>query len=225
MEQQKVQMGKRQFRIGDLAEALKVKKFVIRFWEKEFDLRSDRSQGGQRFYTKEDLNLFMTIKDLLYVQGFTISGAKKQLEALRKGTVLLDQKNNLPEGNFQAAELMQDLPEDLVEDLVLQDGVSENHELELATKEQRAESIDQATQNSEQEFVQSEKESAVYAKPYQEVLVKEKSLIEQESIVRVAQELQESIEEAQREALANKAFREQLKPLKETLLELKKRLG
>lgn len=81
-------MAKRQFRIGDLAKELKVKKFVIRFWEKEFNLKSDRSQGGQRFYTHEDLNIFLTIKDLLYNQGFTIAGAKKQLPEVLAGAKL-----------------------------------------------------------------------------------------------------------------------------------------
>ncbi len=79
MQPQKVHMDKRRFRIGDLAEELKVKKFVIRFWEKEFDIKSDRSEGGQRFYTSEDLQTFIRIKDLLYNKGFTIAGAKKQL--------------------------------------------------------------------------------------------------------------------------------------------------
>ena len=92
MEQQKMGMSKRQFRIGDLAKELKVKKFVIRFWEKEFNLKSDRSNGGQRFYTKKDFDTFMLIKDLLYSQGFTISGAKKQLDAVSKGDVIPAQK-------------------------------------------------------------------------------------------------------------------------------------
>lgn len=83
-------MTKRQFRIGDLAKELKVKKFVIRFWEKEFNLKSGRSQGGQRFYTSDDLNIFLTIKDLLYNQGFTIAGAKKQLPEVLAGARLAD---------------------------------------------------------------------------------------------------------------------------------------
>ncbi len=101
MESQKKQMMKRQFRIGDLAKELKVKKFVIRFWEKEFDLKSDRSQGGQRFYTDEDLDVFLTIKDLLYNQGFTIAGAKKQLPEALSGAKRLTNdefdENNLTE--------------------------------------------------------------------------------------------------------------------------------
>ena len=72
-------MSKRQFRIGELAQALNVEKYVVRFWEKEFCLHTDRSQGGQRFYTDDDLDIFQSIKRLLYEQGFTIAGAKKQL--------------------------------------------------------------------------------------------------------------------------------------------------
>lgn len=80
MQHQRMSMSKKKFRIGDLAQELKVKKYVIRFWEKEFDLDSDRSEGGQRFYTTEDLALFTAIKDLLYNRGFTISGARKELD-------------------------------------------------------------------------------------------------------------------------------------------------
>src|SRR5271170_5725646 len=79
MQHQKMNISKRKFRIGDLAKELKLKKYIIRFWEKEFGLESDRSEGGQRFYTQEDFEQFSKIKDLLYGQGFTISGAKKQL--------------------------------------------------------------------------------------------------------------------------------------------------
>lgn len=90
MQHHKIQMGRRQFRIGDLAQELKVKKFVVRFWEREFDLKSDRSQGGQRFYTDEDLHIFKMIKDLLYNKGFTIAGAKKQLPIALKQDDVID---------------------------------------------------------------------------------------------------------------------------------------
>ena len=85
MKQQiKTHMSKKKFRIGELAKELQVKKFVIRFWEKEFDLKSDRSDGGQRHYTNEDFKAFNTIKHLLYEQGYTIAGAKTQLESMLK---------------------------------------------------------------------------------------------------------------------------------------------
>jgi DNA-binding transcriptional MerR regulator len=79
MQHQTMPMSKKKFRIGELAKELKVKKFVIRFWEKEFDLKSERSEGGQRFYTQDDFKTFNTIKVLLYSQGYTIAGAKTKL--------------------------------------------------------------------------------------------------------------------------------------------------
>lgn len=74
-----MKMETKKIRIGELAEKLGVERFVIRFWEKEFGLKSTRSSGGQRFYTEHDCALFATIKQLLYEEGFTISGAKKHL--------------------------------------------------------------------------------------------------------------------------------------------------
>lgn len=75
----------RKFRIGALAEKLNVERFVIRFWEKEFNIRPTRSEGQQRFYTEKDLEKFTAIKELLYDKGFTIAGAKKHLKK-RKST-------------------------------------------------------------------------------------------------------------------------------------------
>ncbi len=74
-----MKMKKKQFRIGQLAQKIGTERFVIRFWEKEFGLHSSRSSGGQRFYDEADLAIFSRIKQLLYEQGFTINGAKKQL--------------------------------------------------------------------------------------------------------------------------------------------------
>jgi len=70
-------------RIGELAEELQVEKFVIRFWEKEFGIKPHRTEGQQRFYSEKDIALFQQIKSLLYEQGFTIAGAKKQIQLER----------------------------------------------------------------------------------------------------------------------------------------------
>lgn len=72
--------NKNKLRIGDVAKQLEVKEFVIRFWEREFKIKAKRSAGGQRFYTKSHVAFLSTVKDLLYKQGYTISGAKKHLE-------------------------------------------------------------------------------------------------------------------------------------------------
>ncbi len=78
-----MKMEKKKIRIGQLAQQIGVERFVIRFWEKEFNLASSRSTGGQRFYTEADMALFKQIKTLLYDEGFTISGAKKKLTETR----------------------------------------------------------------------------------------------------------------------------------------------
>ena len=87
-----MKMSKKKFRIGELAEKLSVERFVIRFWEKEFGVSSSRSSGGQRFYDDQDYLLFCTIKQLLYHEGFTISGAKKQLATLAKSAQKIEVK-------------------------------------------------------------------------------------------------------------------------------------
>lgn len=75
-----MKMNKRQFRIGELAQFLNVERFVVRFWEKEFNVISSRSKGGQRFYQEKDLKTFTNIKELLYEKKFTIAGAKEALK-------------------------------------------------------------------------------------------------------------------------------------------------
>lgn len=86
---------KRQLRIGELAHELGVAKFVIRFWEKEFGIKGPRTEGQQRLYTEKDTAFFKEIKSLLYEQGFTISGAKKQLALQRSGAIKPCEKTTL----------------------------------------------------------------------------------------------------------------------------------
>ena len=74
-----MKMRKQQFRIGELAKRLDVERFVIRFWEKQFELKPSRSTGKQRYYSELDLEKFTQIKTLLYKRGFTIVGAKQEL--------------------------------------------------------------------------------------------------------------------------------------------------
>ena len=90
-----MKMTKRTFRIGELADYLMLERFVIRFWEKEFGIRSKRSLGGQRYYDEKDLYKFETIKELLYEQGFTIVGAKKHLKDKFPIIVPTKKENNI----------------------------------------------------------------------------------------------------------------------------------
>ncbi len=101
-------MQTRQFRIGELSKKLCVEKFVIRFWEKEFNIKPQRSTGQQRFYTEKDLNKFTAIKDLLYHKGFTIAGAKKQLDT-HSCAMLSATKTTLVEHSNTPAQLQDSL--------------------------------------------------------------------------------------------------------------------
>ena len=70
------------FRIGEVATLCQLPAYVLRFWESEFpQLRPVKSSTGQRMYRKRDVESVMRIKQLLYEQGFTISGARQQLRA------------------------------------------------------------------------------------------------------------------------------------------------
>ena len=92
-----MKMSKRQYRIGDLAKELKLQKFVLRFWEKELDIKPHRSAGGQRFYQQEDFETFKLIKTLLYERKFTLAGAKKELQLLKseKKAIIASQKTDM----------------------------------------------------------------------------------------------------------------------------------
>ena len=68
------------FRIGEVAEIADVEPYVLRFWESEFEgLSPKKSRSNQRRYSRKDVELVLLIRDLLYEEGFTIAGARRQL--------------------------------------------------------------------------------------------------------------------------------------------------
>jgi DNA-binding transcriptional MerR regulator len=73
------------FRIGEVATLCHLPAYVLRFWESEFpQLKPVKSSTGQRMYRRRDVETVLRIKQLLYEQGFTISGARQQLRAETK---------------------------------------------------------------------------------------------------------------------------------------------
>ncbi len=70
---------KRYFSIGEAASLCLVKPHVLRFWEKEFSQLQPSKRQGRRYYCHDDIELIRQIRELLYVQGYTISGAKSRL--------------------------------------------------------------------------------------------------------------------------------------------------
>src|SRR6185369_8309306 len=72
--------AKRYFTIGEVSELCGVKAYVLRYWEQEFtQLKPMKRRGNRRYYQHHEVLLIRRIRDLLYEQGFTISGARNQL--------------------------------------------------------------------------------------------------------------------------------------------------
>src|SRR5438876_868970 len=70
------------FRIGEVSKLCRLPAYVLRFWETEFpQLKPVKSSTGQRMYRKRDVENVLRIKQLLYDQGFTISGARQHLRS------------------------------------------------------------------------------------------------------------------------------------------------
>jgi DNA-binding transcriptional MerR regulator len=78
--------AKRYFTIGEVSDLCGVKPYVLRYWEQEFtQLKPMKRRGNRRYYQHHEVLLIRRIRDLLYDQGFTISGARNQLGDLVLG--------------------------------------------------------------------------------------------------------------------------------------------
>lgn len=74
--------AKKGFKIGEVCKLLDIQPYVLRYWETEFvALHPAKSQSGQRVYAEAEVAVIRRIKELLYDEGYTIAGAKKQLES------------------------------------------------------------------------------------------------------------------------------------------------
>ena len=101
---QSKKIKKRYYSIREVSEHTGVEQHVLRFWEKEFSqLRPKRGRSGNRAYTERNLKVILAIKDLLYVQKYTIQGA---VERLKKDPGLWEkQRIEAPEKENSLAEL------------------------------------------------------------------------------------------------------------------------
>ena len=108
--------AKRYFTIGEVGELCGVKPHVLRYWEQEFtQLRPMKRRGNRRYYQHHEVLMIRRIRDLLYDQGFTISGARNKLQELvqterdkrRNGEVLLEGLEVLEAGDS----LIDDFPD------------------------------------------------------------------------------------------------------------------
>ena len=100
--------AKRYFTIGEVGDLCGVKPHVLRYWEQEFtQLRPMKRRGNRRYYQHHEVLMIRRIRDLLYDQGFTISGARNKMQELlqaerdrkRGGEVRLEGVDDWTEGD------------------------------------------------------------------------------------------------------------------------------
>ena len=100
--------AKRYFTIGEVSDLCGVKPYVLRYWEQEFtQLKPMKRRGNRRYYQHHEVLLIRRIRDLLYDQGFTISGARNQLGDLLAGGgrgALLDDAEPLADDDLPAGD-------------------------------------------------------------------------------------------------------------------------
>ncbi len=78
---------KRYFAIGEVSDLCQVKPHVLRYWEQEFpQLKPVKRRGNRRYYKYHDVEIVRQIRSLLYEEGFTIGGARKQLKEQARPT-------------------------------------------------------------------------------------------------------------------------------------------
>ena len=93
--------AKRYFTIGEVSELCGVKPHVLRYWEQEFtQLKPVKRRGNRRYYQHHEVLLIRKIRELLYDQGFTISGARNKLDG---ADLKLIPENNLNTDAVQSA--------------------------------------------------------------------------------------------------------------------------
>ena len=103
--------AKRYFTIGEVSELCGVKPYVLRYWEQEFSqLKPMKRRGNRRYYQHHEVLLIRRIRELLYEQGFTISGARNRLaEASARGG--LGAKGAEPVRTIETAEPVEEFDE------------------------------------------------------------------------------------------------------------------
>ena len=129
--------AKRYFTIGEVGELCGVKPHVLRYWEQEFtQLRPVKRRGNRRYYQHHEVLMIRRIRDLLYEQGFTISGARNKMQEIAQSSRAIKKESS--EDNFLEESLNEGMGPDSFDDVP-----SEDKELVLESA-QRASSF-QAT--------------------------------------------------------------------------------
>lgn len=85
---------KEYYSIGEVCELTGLKPHVLRYWESQFPgLSPSKNRAGNRVYLRKEVKLILLVKELLYTEGYTIQGAKRKLDQLRRGGELAEAAN------------------------------------------------------------------------------------------------------------------------------------
>jgi DNA-binding transcriptional MerR regulator len=119
---------KRYFTIGEVGDLCGVKPHVLRYWEQEFvQLRPMKRRGNRRYYQHQEVLMIRRIRDLLYDQGFTITGARNKMQELLQAERDMRRHGEVPLEGADALEMAGSKLEDF-EDILPMDGESVNSE-------------------------------------------------------------------------------------------------
>ncbi|MFC3107937.1 MerR family transcriptional regulator [Undibacterium arcticum] len=104
--------AKRYFTIGEVSELCGVKPHVLRYWEQEFtQLKPVKRRGNRRYYQHHEVLLIRRIRELLYEQGFTISGARNKLDSRIDDADHANQATAMPSTGLDAGVIRNELLE------------------------------------------------------------------------------------------------------------------
>jgi DNA-binding transcriptional MerR regulator len=108
--------AKMYYSISEVADMTGVKAHVLRYWETEFpSLRPKKNRAGNRNYRPKDIKAILVIRDLLYKEGFTISGARKKLQEHYGNPDPLINQLQIPFADPQARQILTTIKNDLQE--------------------------------------------------------------------------------------------------------------
>ena len=123
--------AKMYYSISEVAEMTGVKAHVLRYWETEFpSLRPKKNRAGNRNYRPKDIKAILVIRDLLYKEKFTISGARKKLQEHYGNPDPIIKQMQIPFSDPHARQILLTIKEDLME---LRDQLAEESQVEKAT--------------------------------------------------------------------------------------------
>jgi DNA-binding transcriptional MerR regulator len=102
------------FKIGEVADLVGVKAYVLRYWETEFDvLKPKKSKHNQRMYERKDVENLFLIKKLLYRDRFSIEGARAALKKLKKDNIRVKQIKTITEHIEEAKDRVMDVLDEI----------------------------------------------------------------------------------------------------------------